>query len=216
MTVRDLKEGMTCTIISTKKDGKYESDSVIQKINKSTIYVKPTVIDGRVVHLKNVANYLVIDIKDDEPQVFKYVYPLVCKEDGKTYYRIDLKNKISVKYNRRHNARCYLGKSVNVRADKNVATHSCTIKNISAVGFALVFMPRDLPPDYKNVKSFHCVFTDYDPRFGLNITLELNGTVRRIVATNDGRILFGCQMPYSIKTDRYVARKMEIKRIQGG
>ncbi len=215
MTIKDLHEGMTCTIISTKKNGKYESRTSIQKIEKNTIYVKPTVIDGRVVQLRDVANYLVIDIKGREPQVFQYVHPEVYKYGGKTYYRIDLKNKISVKYNRRHNYRCSIGKPVFARADKNVATHPCIVKNISAVGFALVFSQKDLPLNYKEVKTFHCVFNDYNPKFGLNTTIELDGQVRRIVETKDGRVLFGCQIPYSSKIDRYVAKKIEISRARG-
>ena len=39
MNVNDLKENMDCTIISTKKDKKYESRSVIRKIERNTRYV---------------------------------------------------------------------------------------------------------------------------------------------------------------------------------
>ncbi len=214
MTIKDLKEGMSCRIISTKKGSKYEADTVIQKISKGAVYIKPIIIGGKIIHLKDVSNFLIINIKGQEPQVFQYVYPLVWRENGKPYYRIDLKHKISVKYNRRHNYRCYIGKSVYARADKNVTTHPCTVKNVSAVGFALVFFKKDLPSNYKAVKTFHCVFNDFDPQFGLNSTIELNGAVKRIVETDDGKILFGCQIPYSPKIDQYVAKRIEIDRLQ--
>ncbi len=210
MTVKDLKENMSCTLISAKKDRKYESKKVIRIIERDAIYVDATIYKGTLVNVNGVSNHLVIDVKNTEPQIFQYVFPEICKRNGKAYYKIRLRNKSSVQYNRRHNARIRIGRSVAVRADDSSDLFSCTLKDISAVGFALEFIKRDLPAGFENIKSFRCIYTDADRLHDIKFSAELKGVVKRIVDTPEGKKLFGCQMPYSYKIDKYVTDKEKL------
>ena len=208
MNVNDLKENMDCTIISTKKDKKYESRSVIRKIERNTIYVDVVRYNGKVVNLSSTANHLAIDIKTHEPQIFQYILPEICRRDGRTYYRIDLKNRNSAKYNRRRNARCRIGKIVSARIDDGSETYQCVLKDISAIGFALEFKRSELPKDYRDIKLLRCIYAEVNKVHDIKLTADLKGAVKRTVITEDGHILFGCQMPYSYQVDHYVTRKL--------
>lgn len=207
MTINDLKVNTKCMILSTKKDKAFESDTVIRMIDGGYIYVDPTIKNGKIVNLNGVSNHLIIETGPKPPQIFQYIYPEIYRHNGKTYYRIKLRNKNSVKYNRRHNQRITVNKTVSVRIDGGAEIYTCILKDISAVGFALEFTNRDLPPDHKNIKSFRCVYSDLNKVHNIKITVELRGTVRRIVDTADNKTLYGCQMPYSYNVDRYVTDK---------
>ena len=212
MTVKDLKENMTCTLISAKKDRKFEKKTTIRIIERDTVYVDATIYKGRLVNVNGASNHLVIDVKSTEPQIFQYVYPEIYKRNGKAYYKISLRNKSSVQYNRRHKPRVHVGKSVAVRADNSSDMISCTLKDISAVGFALEFIKRDLPAHFENIKMFRCIFTDADRLHDIKFSAELKGVVKRVVDTAEDKTLFGCQMPYSYKVDKYVSDKEKLKQ----
>ncbi len=215
MTIKDLKTGMACTLLTMRKKGNYEHETCIRKIEGGYAYIDAAIRDGKVINFGSAGNYLVVKINGENPQIFQYIVPEVCRENGKACYKIDLKHKVSIKYNRRHNIRLKVGKTTNARPDGRQKTYACTIKDISAVGFALVFDRMVLPKDYKTFKKLQFVLSDTDPRYGLHISLELTGDVKRMVNTENDRVLYGCQIPYSSKIEKYIAEKEKIQKIDG-
>ncbi len=212
MTIKDLKEGMKCTILSVRKNNKLESTVYIQKITKKCVYTDVIYYEGKIVNIGKVSNFLIIELKGQTPQVFQYVNPVICRIGSRCYYRMELRNKLSVKYNRRHNYRCFIGKTVKAKADNNVTPNYCIFKNLSAVGFALVFDKVNLPKDYRNVKNFSLTYNDPEMGETFPDTLNLKGEVRRIVETQNGKILYGCKIGHTPGVERYVALKERIRQ----
>ncbi len=211
MNVNDLKINTECTLISTKKDKKFEAKSVIRIIERGIIYVDVIRRNGKIVNLSGVSNHLTIDIQMKEPQIFQYITPEIYRRNGNVYYRINLRNKNTTKYNRRRNPRYHIGKTVTARIDNNTDVYPCILKDISAVGFALEFHKKELPKNISEITNIRFIFADMDKARDLKITTDLNGRVRRTIETGDGKILFGCQMAYSYQVDRYVTEKYKHK-----
>ena len=214
MTVRDLKPGMSCTLLTMRKKGKYQSDSTIVRIEGSTIFVKAVIVNNRVVNFGHISNFLIVNVEDDSPQIFQYIVPEIYNEGNSHFYRINLKSKFAVTYDRRKNFRARINKTANARFDDSTSTRHGLLKNISAVGFALVLDGANLPRNHTRTQNIHVSFTDTDPEFGLQTSFELTGEVRRIVNTRDGKILFGCHFPYSYNIEKFVLEKERIRRIR--
>lgn len=212
MTIKDLKPGMSCTLLTMRKRGNYQSDSSIAHIRGNDVYVDVVIVDNKIVNFGHISNFLIINIAGQRPQIFQYIIPEICKEGSRRYYKISLKNKSSTVYDRRKNFRLRINKSVKAKFDDNASTNRGVIKNISAVGFAIVVDKTNLPKDHMNTKKIFTVLKDGEPEYGLQYTFELKGEVRRIVNTNDGKVLFGCQFPYSHRVEKYIHEKELIKR----
>ena len=207
MTIKDLKRGMNCTILSVHKDKSFEHPVRIQEVKRDTVLTDAIKVDGKVVSLSGVSNFLIVQVANGTPEVFSYVVPVICKEKEQTFYSIRLLHAVSKQYNRRKNTRCPIGAEVNVRADNNRRTYPCVLKDISATGFALVFTGKNIPPDYKNIKTFHCLYSEYDPRAAYRTTLDLTGTVKRRLKIDEQQVLFGCHFAESRIVENYIANK---------
>ncbi len=212
LTIKDLKIGMTCTIKSVKQDKKHEGKVIIQKIGKDEIYTSVIKIGDQAVSLAGVSNFLIIEDAGKTPEVFQYVNPIVVKEGGKTYYKIKLGKSGSAKFNRRKKQRFPMGIAINVRADTNVRTYLCTLKDISATGFALVFKGENIPKNFDKIKTFHFTYNDFDPKYAFRATLSLTGVVKRYVYLDDKQMLFGCQISESAQVERYIQDKIKMQK----
>lgn len=213
MTINDLRVGMKCTILSSRKDKQHTGDVIIRKIKGFDVYVDVIKVDNKIVSLSGVSNFLIVNVPNMDPEIFSYITPVIIqdKADGKSYYKFQLKTS-SKKYNRRKNARLYIGTEVNVRADQNTKTYPCILRDISATGFALVFSPKYIPSNYSKIKSFHLVYNDYDLEHTLKVSLSLTGYVKRCISLDGGRLLFGCWFPKSSKVEKYITDKEKITK----
>lgn len=216
MTINDLNPGMSCTLLTMRKRGKYQADSTILKISNHDLFVDAVTVNGRIVNFGHTSNFLIINLQDRVPQIFQYIVPQLTREDGRYCYKINLKYKLSVIYDRRNNFRLPLNKSVSARFDvREARQYQCLLKNISAVGFGLVLDRTNLPKDYKLTGSINITFSDSEPEYGMEVSFNLTGSVKRIINTKDGRILFGCQFPYSLSIEQYIHdKKLILQRLR--
>lgn len=210
MTIKDLKPGMKCTILCTKQDKSFENPVRIEKVRSEEVLTDAIVVNGKVVSIDGVSSFLIVNIENKAPECFQYIKPMLCRDKvtRKAYYKINLKNAKTRSFNRRKNSRCPIGAEVNVRADDNNTTYPCELKDISATGFALVFTGANIPKDYGKIRTFHCLYNDFDPKIAFGATLSLTGMVKRCVHLDNNRILFGCQFNKSKEVERYVSQKM--------
>ena len=209
MTVNDLSIGTECTILTKKRDKKYEGVTKILKKNKNYILTDVIRVKGQIVLFNSGLSFLVVNGKTGVPQAFEYIHPIIVRDmNGKSMYKIELKNSSSKDYNRRRKPRMKVGKDIHVKADNTEKAYACKLKDISANGFALVFTGNSIPSNIKSIKSFQFTFADSDPRLAIKVNFALSGEVRRLACINGNQILVGCQIKDSYDLEQYINKKM--------
>ena len=205
MTINDLKPGMSCTLLAQKKGLKYENKVTIHKVERDHIVTTAIRVKDKVVTFNGTTNSLIIYNGDNPPQIFQYIVPAIVKDvGGKSFYKIVLKQSRSKEIDRRRAPRYTIGRNINVRADNNEKTYTCNLRDISATGFALMFTGKNIPKDYKNIKTFHITFNDMDLNKSIKVNFNLTGAVKRRKNLDDQQILFGCQFGYSKDVNEYI------------
>jgi len=212
MRIEDLKPGQHVTLIARVKNESATFESTVREVSRRqhTVTVDAIIHGGKPVSFrgKGVMLDVVASAANEKPHLFRNVScTLFKKKDNKLYYTLSTIAESAI-YNRRKNARCYIGLPTSLRFGPNRAAYEAIIRDVSTTGFAVVCSST---VTFRSGQLVHVILNDQleEPE-GLKkqYSFELNGLVARIQNLGNGQVLYGCRLNrHLVGLEAYIMKK---------
>lgn len=203
MTIQDLAEQSSVTLVVTVGLKSKDLATTISEIHSDYILLEPILVDGRTVGFGNSCTIDLLYLQEQTVYAWHSISLPLVKIKGNTYYKVELEGEAKP-YNRRGSFRVYIGETmaITVFQSSGPQSYNALVRDISETGFG--FVSKD---EYEVGRTIRLSIPLTERK-----TLVLSATiVRKEFVEGKGTYNYGCKFvePNSYLSSYLMAKQRE-------